>query len=203
MLMPVILLGGIYTGFFTPTESAVVALVYAIAVESFIHREMKPKDYVDVTLDTVKMLGAILPLLAIASSLNNILDFEGVPKQMVATLTQTFGTGWGIMIGINVLLLIVGCLMDTFSAILLFAPLLLPLAQAAGYDAIHFGIIMIVNLEIGYLTPPVGLNIIIASIAFKVSFAEMVKAVLPFIALMLAALVVIVAVPQLSLFLTR
>jgi len=203
MLMPVILLGGIYTGFFTPTESAVVALVYAIAVESFIHREMKPKDYVDVTLDTVKMLGAILPLLAIASSLNNILDFEGVPKQMVATLTQTFGTGWGIMIGINVLLLIVGCLMDTFSAILLFAPLLLPLAQAAGYDAIHFGIIMIVNLEIGYLTPPVGLNIIIASIAFKVSFGEMVKAVLPFIALMLAALVVIVAVPQLSLFLTR
>lgn len=202
-LMPVILLGGIYTGLFTPTESAVVALVYALVVESFIHREMKANDYAEVTLDTVKMLGAILPLLAIASSLNNILDLEGIPKAMVAYLTGTWGSGWGMMLAINVLLLIVGCLMDTFSAILLFAPLLLPLASAAGWDPIHFGIIMIVNLEIGYLTPPVGLNIIIASIAFRVGFGEMVKAVAPFIVLMLAALVVITAWPALSLALTR
>jgi len=202
-LMPVILLGGIYTGLFTPTESAVVALVYALVVESFIHREMKARDYADVTLDTVKMLGAILPLLAIASSLNNILDLEGIPKAMVAYLTGTWGSGWTMMLAINVLLLIVGCLMDTFSAILLFAPLLLPLASAAGWDPIHFGIIMIVNLEIGYLTPPVGLNIIIASIAFRAGFGEMVKAVTPFIVLMLAALVIITAWPALSLALTR
>jgi len=203
LMMPVILLGGIYTGIFTPTESAVVAMVYALLVESLIHREMKPRDYVEVTVDTVKMLGAILPLLAIASSLNNILDLEGIPKQMVASLISTFGSGWLMMLGINALLLIVGCLMDTFSAILLFAPLLLPLATASGWDPIHFGIIMIVNLEIGYLTPPVGLNIIIASIAFKVSFGEMVKAVIPFIVLMVLALAVIVAWPGLSLYLTR
>ena len=144
-----------------------------------------------------------VPVLAIASSLNNILDLEGIPKQMVETLIGTVGAGWQMILAINVLLLIVGCLMDTFSAILLFAPLLLPLAQASGVDPIHFGIIMIVNLEIGYLTPPVGLNIIIASIAFKVSFADMVKAVIPFIVLMLVALAVIVAFPSLSLFLTR
>ena len=203
LMMPVILLGGIYTGVFTPTESAVVAMVYALFVEGLIHREMRLSDYIGVTVDTAKMLGAILPLLAIASSLNNILDFEGVPRQMVAVLTQTIGTGWVMMLGINVLLLIVGCLMDTFSAILLFAPLLLPLVQASGYDPVHFGIIMIVNLEIGYLTPPVGLNIIIASIAFKTSFGEMVKAVVPFVVLMVSALAVIVAVPQLSLFLAR
>mgnify|MGYP001344376286 CR=1 FL=1 len=203
MMMPIILLGGIYSGFFTPTESAVVALVYALIVESFIHREMKPRDYAEVSLATVKMLGAILPLLAIASSLNTILDFEGVPKVMVAMLTETFGTGWTLMLGINVLLLVVGCLMDTFSAVLLFSPLLLPLAQAAGYDPVHFGIIMIVNLEIGYLTPPVGLNIIIATIAFKVSFGDMVKAVLPFIGLMVLGLAIIVAVPQLSMWLVR
>jgi C4-dicarboxylate transporter, DctM subunit len=148
-------------------------------------------------------LGAILPLLAIASSLNNILDLEGIPKQMVVALTSTFGSGWVMMLGINILLLIVGCLMDTFSAILLFTPLLLPLAVASGWDAIHFGIIMIVNLEIGYLTPPVGLNIIIASIAFRATFGEMIKAVVPFVLLMTAALVVIVAWPGLSVRLTR
>ena len=107
LMMPVIMLGGIYSGFFTPTESAVVALVYALLVEALIHREMKFADYTSVTLETAKMLGAILPLLAIASSLNNILDLEGLPKQMVEYMITNVGAGWLMILAINVLLLIV------------------------------------------------------------------------------------------------
>jgi len=106
---------------------------------------------------------------------------------------------WLLMLGINLLLLVVGCLMDAGSAILILAPLLTPLAEAKGFDPIHFGIIMIANLEIGYLTPPVGLNLIVAMAAFKESFATVCKAVVPFIGIMLVWLVILVLWPALSL----
>ena len=108
---------------------------------------------------------------------------------------------WLMMVGVNILLLIVGCLMDVGSAILILAPLLEPLAVAKGFDPIHFGIIMIANLEIGYLTPPVGLNLIVAMAAFKESFGRIVKAALPFVAIMLVWLGIIVVYPPLVLYL--
>jgi C4-dicarboxylate transporter DctM subunit len=108
---------------------------------------------------------------------------------------------WMMMLGINILLLIVGCLMDVGSAILILAPLLEPLAVAKGFDPIHFGIIMIANLEIGYLTPPVGLNLIVAMAAFKESFGKIVKSALPFLGIMLAWLIIVIAFPTLTLYL--
>ncbi|CAN5368365.1 C4-dicarboxylate TRAP transporter large permease protein DctM [soil metagenome] len=201
MLLPVLLLGGIYSGHFTPTEAAALSLVYACLVELVIHRELKAADYGKVVAETVKMLGTLLPLLAIAASLNTILDYEGIAKGWVEYVKGSVTNPVMLMVGINILLLIVGCLMDAGSAILIFSPLLLPLAQAAGYDPVHFGVIMTANLEIGYLTPPVGLNLIVAMAAFRENFGFICRAVLPFLVVMLGWLVVVCAWPPLTLYL--
>ncbi|RDV04709.1 TRAP transporter large permease [Undibacter mobilis] len=203
IMMPVILLGGIYSGRFTPTEAAAVSLLYALIVELFIHREMNVRDYGTVALATVIMSGIITPIFAFASSLNNVIAIEGYPQALTAFVKQYIHSGWGMMLTINIILLFVGCIMESFSAIVIFAPLFLPLVTGYGFDPVHFGIVMIVNLEIGYLTPPVGLNIIVGSVAFKEPFRLMVSAVIPYIALMMGALAVISAVPQISLWLVR
>ncbi len=225
LLLPVIIIGGIYSGYFSPTESAAVALAYALFIEFFVHkrekapaapsgggalagvkhylasRAMNPKELIEVILETTRLLATLLPLLCIAGSLNTILDHSGVPKQMVQFMVGAVQDRWLLMVLINLLLLIVGCLMDVGSAILILAPLLMPLAQAQGFDPIHFGIIMIANLEIGYLTPPVGLNLIVAMAAFKCSFGAVCRACVPFILIMLVWLVIVCTVPQLSLYL--
>ena len=148
----------------------------------------------------MKLLGTLLPLLAIAASLNTILDYEGIAKGWVEYVKGNIESPTLLMFGINVLLVIVGCLMDAGSAILIFSPLLLPLAQAAGYDPVHFGIIMTANLEIGYLTPPVGLNLIVAMAAFRENFLFICKAVIPFVLIMLGWLVLVCAWPPLTMY---
>ncbi|HOA93646.1 MAG TPA: TRAP transporter large permease subunit [Quisquiliibacterium sp.] len=223
LALPVLMIGGIYIGWFSPTEAGAVSLAYALLIEFLIHedehatpapagaglgqrvahyfatREMTFKTLIDVILETTKLLATLLPLLAIAGSLNTILDHSGAPKEMVTYLSGLVQDRWALMLGINILLLIVGCLMDVGSAILILAPLLEPLAVAKGFDPIHFGIIMITNLEIGYLTPPVGLNLIVAMAAFKESFGTIVKAVIPFIVIMMVWLIIVVTYPPLSL----
>jgi len=203
LAMPVILLGGIYTGWFTVTESAAVAVVYAILVELLVHRELKPRELGKITLETVKMLGMLMPLLAFASSLNAILDLQGAPQALVREMKELVDSPVTLLVIVNVVLLIAGALMDESSAILILAPLLAPMGQAYGFDPRHFGIIVTVNLQIGYVAPPVALNLIVAMAAFREPFGTIVRAVLPFIAIMLAVLVVVCAVPALSLFLLK
>ena len=203
LAMPVILLGGIYTGWFTVTESAAVAVAYALIVELFIHRELKPRDLIRVTLETVKLLGMLMPLLALASSLNNILDLQGAPQALVREMRSIVDSPAMLLVVVNFVLLVAGALMDESSAILILGPLLAPMGQAYGFNPVHFGIIVTVNLQIGYVAPPVALNIVVAMAAFKESFGTIVQAVLPFIAIMLAVLLVVCAWPELSLFLLR
>jgi C4-dicarboxylate transporter DctM subunit len=203
LAMPVILLGGIYTGWFTVTESAAVAVVYALIVELLIHRELKPRDLTRVTLETVKLLGMLMPLLALASSLNNILDLQGAPQALVREMRSIVDSPAMLLVVVNFVLLVAGALMDESSAILILGPLLAPMGQAYGFNPVHFGIIVTVNLQIGYVAPPVALNIVVAMAAFKESFGTIVHAVLPFIAIMLAVLLVVCAWPELSLFLLR
>jgi C4-dicarboxylate transporter DctM subunit len=200
LLMPVILLGGIYSGAFTVTESAAVAVLYALVVELFVHRELKWHDLGAIVLETVKMLGMLMPLLAIAASLNNILDLQGAPQALVQMMKDWVTSPVTLLVIVNVVLLVAGALMDESSAILILAPLLAPLGQAYGFDPRHFGIIVTVNLQIGYVAPPVALNLIVAMAAFKEPFGLIVRSVMPFIAIMLAVLVVVCAVPALSLF---
>lgn len=203
LLMPVILLGGIYTGWFTITESAAVAVVYALVVELFVHRELKARDLGRVALETIKMLGMLMPLLAIAQSLNNILDLQGAPQALVQAMQSWATSPVTLLVVVNLVLLVAGALMDESSAILILAPLLHPLGQAYGFDPVHFGIIVTVNLQIGYVAPPVALNLVVAMAAFKEPFGLIVRSVLPFIAIMLGVLVVVCVWPGLSLFLLR
>lgn len=191
LLMPIILLGGIYSGYFTATESAGVALVYSLIIELFVHREMKPAQYYDVVIDTVKLVGALFPLIAVALSLNLVLTENRVPVMMVELLRDWFSSPLAFIISVNILLLAVGAVMTTNEAILILGPLLMPAAAAFGFDPVLFGIIMILNLEIGYLTPPVGINLMVAMTAFRQNFGTLVSAAVPFIVLMLIALALV------------
>ncbi len=203
LLMPVILLGGIYSGYFSAIEAAAVSLVYALAVETFIHREMKLRDFYDVVLDASKLGGTLFPLLAVALSLNLVLTEHRVPLMMVEVMKGWIDSPLVFMLLVNLLLLAIGCLMTSGEAILILAPMLAPLAAAYGFDKVLFGIIMIVNLEIGFLTPLVGLNLLVAMSTFKQKFAELVVAATPFIVLMLACLALISWQPWIAMSLVR
>ena len=203
LALPVLLLGGIYSGYFTPTEAAAAALVYSRIVEGLIHRDIGFRDFYEIVGSTASLLGMLLPLVAFATSLSVIMDYERVPQAIVAWVQTFIDSRTTFLIAANAILLLAGCVMDVGSAIVILAPLLMPLALVYGVDPVHFGIVMTVNLEIGYITPPVGLNLFVAIAAFKASFSEVCRSVLPFIGVMLFGLVLITAVPSLSLWILR
>jgi len=203
LALPVLLLGGIYSGYFTPTEAAAAALVYSLIVEGLIHREIEFRDFYEIVGSTASLLGMLLPLVAFATSLSVIMDYERVPQAIVAWVQTFIDSRTTFLVAANAILLLAGSVMDVGSAIVILAPLLMPLALVYGVDPVHFGIVMTVNLEIGYITPPVGLNLFVAIAAFKASFSEVCRSVLPFIGVMLFGLVLITAVPALSLWILR
>ena len=164
------------------------------------HRELQLADFYGVVLEASKLGGSLFPVLAVALSLNIILTEHRVPQMLVTWMQGYITSPLMFMLLVNVLLLIVGCLMTTGEAILVLAPLLAPLAAAYGYDKVLFGLIMILNLEIGYLTPPVGLNLIVAMTAFKQPFALLCRAAVPFIAVMLVCLVVVIWQPWIAMY---
>jgi C4-dicarboxylate transporter DctM subunit len=200
LFMPAMILGGIYSGFFTATESAAIAVAYAFVVEIFIHREIGFKHLPKILYESAEMLGTLFLILVLAVSLNKFMTYQDIPQMMVEKLSGMISSPIGFLIGVNILLLIVGCLMDVMSAILVLAPLLAPVAVHYGINPIHFGIIMIVNLEIGYITPPVGVNLFVASSIFKESLGNVVKSAFPLVLVLIFALAIITFVPQLSTF---
>jgi C4-dicarboxylate transporter DctM subunit len=203
LMMPAIILGGIYSGHFTATESAAVAVVYAMFVEFFIYRELDLHSFYRVVCGTTRLLGSLFPVLMFALSLNIFMTYEQVPDNVVSWLGGHVDSRIAFLLGVNAFLLLVGCIMDIGSAILILAPVLMPMAVAQGIDPVHFGIIMVINLEIGYLTPPVGMNLIVATTAYREGFWTVCRAVVPFIALMLIGLAITAASPDLALFLVR
>ena len=201
LLVPLIILGGIYSGFFTATEAAAIAVAVALIIELGISRELKlPLVWKSMT-DTTEMLGMIFFILLFAVSFNKYLIIEQIPQNLVQDMSGVITSRYGFLIAVNILLLIAGCFMDIMSAILVFAPLLTPMALHYGIHPVHFGIIMIVNLEIGYLTPPVGINLFVAAAAFKLPLGEVIRASIVPALMLLAGLVVITFWPELSLFL--
>ena len=199
-MMPVVILGGIYTGFFTATESAAIAVLYALLVELFIHREMKLKNFPVVFVETAELLGTLFLILILAVSLNKFMTFEDIPQTLVDFMSAMISSKVTFLLVINLLLLIVGCIMDIMSAILVLAPILTPMAIHYGIDPIHFGIIMIVNLEIGYITPPIGINLFVASGIFKENLSTVIKSIVPLIFVLLIGLLLISFIPSISLF---
>ncbi len=197
--LPLIILGGIYSGIFTPTQAAAVAVIYAVIVEFFIHRSLGVEDIPRVFTESAVLMGSLLIIMALALGFNLYLDRAKIPEQAVEMILDMNLSIITFLLIVNVLLIIVGFFMDILSAILILVPLLAPIAFGLGIHPLHLAIVFIVNLEIGYLTPPIGLNLFVASTLFKKGIGEIVKAVLPFIALMFVCLGLVTYVPSVSL----
>ncbi len=201
LMLIVIIFAGIYLGWFTVTEASAVAVVYALFVELVIHRELKLKEIGNAFLDSSWMMGAIFMLIVLAIAFNKFLAEEMIPQAAAEWLQTSVATKVGFLALTNVFLLILGCLMDIMSAIMIVAPLLAPIAIEYGVDPIHFGLIFIVNLSIGYITPPIGLNLFVASSVFDRPIVQVIKASFPYAVIMLLALAAVTYIPALSLFL--
>ena len=201
--MPFIILGGIYAGVFSPTEAAGVSCVYAIVVTKFIYRDITWKGIWDVAVSSMYLTSQVLIIVAAAGVFSWLLTVSGIPQSMVQWIDSLNLSPWMILLAINILLLIVGCVLDPSSAILVLTPLLLPIVSAIGVDLIHFGIIMTVNLSIGMFTPPFGLNIFIAQALFKVPLKTIYPGLVPFIIINIMALMLVTYIPEISLYLTQ
>ena len=201
--MPLIILGGIYSGLFSATEAGGVACVYAILVAMVIYREAGLADLVQLTRRAAYITSQIMIVVASAGVFSWLLTTSGVGPSLTTAFATFNLPPWTLLLVINVFLLIVGCFIDTASAILLLTPILVPIVKAAGIDPIHFGIIMTANLSIGCFTPPFGINIFVAQAVFKQPVSVIYPGVAPFIAVSVVVLALITYVPELSLFLTR
>jgi len=196
---PVIILGGIYGGVFSPTEAAAVACVYAALVTWLVFREVGWRDIVDAAATTALFTGQVLIIVACASVFAWLLTVNQVPAAMVAWIESLKVAPWELLLAINILLLAVGCFLDPLSAILLLTPLLIPLVKAMGIDTVHFGIVVMVNLAIGLFHPPFGINIFVAQSALGLKLETIYRGIIPFVVLYLVALVLITYVPAISL----
>ncbi|MEI5676711.1 MULTISPECIES: TRAP transporter large permease [unclassified Mesorhizobium] len=201
LLMPVFVLGGIYNGWFSPTEAGGFACLYAIVVARFVYRTMNWADIIRAAGNSAMLSAQILIIVATAGVVTWVLTTQGVPQAIVAWIQALDMNAMTFLLAVNVVLLIIGCFLDPTSAILVFAPLLVPIAISLGIDPIHFGIIMTVNLAIGMFTPPFGLNIFVAQSVTGLPAHSLYKGVLPFVAVQVAALLIITYVPALSLML--
>ncbi|MFF5995887.1 TRAP transporter large permease [Lysinibacillus sp. KU-BSD001] len=203
LMMPVIILGGIYSGFFTATEAALVAVIYGLIVGVFIYREIKLKDLFEIFSSSMLMSATILYIIAGASIFAYYLTRERIPMEITEALLSLTDNWIVALLIINVILLVVGTFMETAAAILILTPILAPVASALGMDLVHFGIIMIVNLAIGYITPPVGLNLFVANKIAGTKFEGVMKAIVPFVCVMIIGVLIISFIPQLSLLLVK
>ncbi|MGA0796449.1 MAG: TRAP transporter large permease [Quisquiliibacterium sp.] len=201
LLLLVIILGGIYGGVFTPTEAAAVAAVYAFVVAVFIYRDIGLRQVPEVLVDAAKVTVMLMFIVANALLFAHVLTTERIPQAITEQIVAMGMEPWQFLIVVNVLLLIAGNFMEPTGIILILAPILFPIATELGIDPVHLGIIMTVNLEIGMITPPVGLNLFVTSGITGMSIFQVVRAALPWLSVLLVFLVIVTYVPQLSLFL--
>ncbi len=197
----IIILGGIYGGIFTPTEAAAVAAVYAFFIAVFIYRDIGMKQVPHVLLDASKVTVMLMFIVANALLFAHVLTTERIPQQIAETIIGWGMEGWQFLIVVNILLLIAGMFMEPTGIILILAPILFPIAIKLGIDPVHLGIIMVVNLEIGMVTPPVGLNLFVTAGITRMSIMQVARAALPWTLVLLLFLVIITYVPAITLFL--
>ncbi|KAB7707168.1 TRAP transporter large permease subunit [Bacillus aerolatus] len=203
LFMPIIILGGIYGGVFTPTEAAAVAVAYSFIVGFFIYKEIKVKDLVAILSKSMITTSIVMFIIANAGLFSFILTREGIPQKVATFFSEVTASPIVFLLIINILLLIIGMFFDGGIAIIILAPLLTPAAVALGIDPVHFGIIMITNLAIGMCTPPLGVNLFVACQIANIRLDQITKAILPFLAIMIIDVLLISYLPQLSLFLVE
>jgi tripartite ATP-independent transporter DctM subunit len=203
LLMPVIILGGILTGIFTPTEAAAIAVLYALFVGFFIFKNLKLKDIPELLYEMVRNSGSVFIILSAAAILGWILQNEQIPE-MIGTLILNFSQNkYIVLLIINVILIILGMFMDMTAALIILGPILHPLAVSVGVHPLHFGIIMVVNLNIALMTPPLGACLFVACGISKLKLEEISKEIWPFILIEVAVLLVITYIPEISMFIPK
>ena len=198
--LPIIVLGGIYSGFFAVSEAAAVTALYVLVVEVGILREVKVGKLLRTTVDAMVMVGGILLILGVSLAFTNYLIDAEIPQQLFELIRTFIDSKFTFLILLNIVLLVLGAILDIFSALVIMIPLLVPLALGFGIDPVHLGIIFLANMQIGYFTPPIGMNLFIASYRFKRPVTELYQATIPFMVVLLVALLVITYVPEISLF---
>ena len=202
ILVPVIILGGIYGGIFTPTEAAAVAVIYGFFAGTFIYKELTWGKFRDAVMNSCVTVGNVLIIVGTATTLGRVFTVENLPA-LLSNMIGGLDSSLVILLIINLLLLVVGCIMETSAAIMILAPILLPLVAKFGVNPIHFGLIMVLNLAIGMITPPVGCNLFVAAGLAKTEFMRIVRAVLPLLFVMLIGLILVTYAPPITLTLPK
>ena len=201
LMLPVLIFGGIYSGYFTANEAAVVACFYAFIVELFIHRDLKLREVKEVVISSAITSSTLLVIVAGASVFGEYLTFEQIPGQIANAVVENIQSPWVFLLSVNLLLLIIGMFMDIISATLILTPIFLPLLSRFGIDTMHFGLLMTLNLGIGYCTPPLGVSLYISGAVADRDLIYVSKAVMPFLLIQIAILMLLTFWPDLVLFL--
>ncbi|MDY0207363.1 MAG: C4-dicarboxylate TRAP transporter large permease protein DctM [Pseudomonas sp.] len=203
LLLMVIILGGIYSGMFTPTEAAAVAAVYSAFIALFVYKDMRITEAPKVVLESAKLSIMLMFIIANAMLFAHVLTTEQIPQQITAMVLEAGLEPWMFLLVVNIVLLVAGAFMEPSAIILILAPILFPIAVQLGIDPIHLGIIMVVNMEIGLITPPVGLNLFVTSAVTGMPLADVIKAAMPWLMILLGFLVLVTYVPSISMGLPR
>jgi C4-dicarboxylate transporter DctM subunit len=203
LLLPVLIFGGIYSGLFTANEAAVVACFYAFFVEIVIHRDLKVRDVKRIVVSSAVTSATLLIIVAGASVFGEYLTFEQIPNKIANAVVSSIDSPWVFLLAVNILLLVIGMFMDIISATLILTPIFLPLLSQFGIDTMHFGLLMTINLGIGYCTPPLGVSLYISGATVNRDLVYVSKAVLPFLLIQFAILLLLTFWPDLVLFLPR
>jgi C4-dicarboxylate transporter DctM subunit len=203
IIMPLLVLGGILTGIFTPTEAAAAGVFYSLVVGIFVYRELKLNRLWPILKETGIMSGGVMLIVANASLFSWIIAAEGIPQKVADGIHYLTQNPYMVLFWINLFLLFLGCVMETLAAILITVPVLVPLVTSLGIDPLHFGVVMVVNLSIGLATPPVGVNLFVASAIAKISLEKISKAVWLFLIALLIPLALITYIPQISLWVPK
>ncbi len=198
MLMPVVVIGGIYGGVFTPTEAAAVAVFYALVVGGLVYRELTLADLGPILRQSVISTASVMLIIAAAALFSFLISRSGLPREVAGWVTTVFDSPWTFLLAVNVLLLAVGMFIETGAAILVLAPILTPIAMQFGVQPVHFGLIMVVNLALGMITPPLGVNLFAACAVARISIDQMLPHLVRFVLVVLSCLMAITYMPWIS-----
>ena len=198
LLVPIVILGGIYTGVFTPTEASAVAVVTALVTGMLIYRELKLKYLPDILKRTIISISVIMVIISAAALFSFLITRSGLPNEIAILFREVFESRIAFLLAVNILLLIVGMFIETSAAILVLAPILAPIAVSYGVDPVHFGLIIVVNLALGMITPPLGVNLFAACAVANLRIAQIIPQLVWFVLMVFAALMIITYVPQIT-----
>lgn len=199
LLIPIVVLGGVGSGILVISDAAAVTALYVLVVVVLIHKEITVKQVFSIAKESMTMVGGILMILAVAMAFSNFLIFADVPNLLFDAIETNIEEKWQFLLLLNILLLALGAILDIFAALVIMVPLILPVAMSYGINPVHLGIVFVANMQIGYFTPPVGMNLFIASYRFKRSITELYRSTMPFMLLLMFVVLLITYIPWLSL----